>query len=303
MSCFHCDRPAAVRCAVKCGYIACDQCSRSQEHMQCGLQPWTAEKVIKFYESGEMIGRGGFGRVFGNDAIDSNVAIKFSKNAFSCAAFSSEYKLAIGMVRAQKEANFADENYEIIRVYADLSAVVLPDSKSDSYCAFVMQRVHRPMMNFGSNNQLSYQVYLGTDDSTIVSNRGNYLGKRELINFLGPEHVKRLAYSAGRFMAFLHYGAAVDAGDMEYIIGHTSADPSKLKIYAIDFDRVKKITNFNSPGTIGELEWSLSAEPYFPLVSDSMLYPLFKNGYLEVASQFGYVVVATLVLERYEESG
>lgn len=248
-----------------------------------------------------MIGRGGFGRVYANDAIDSNIAIKFSKSRASCASFATEYKLASGIEIAKRESNFVDPNYKVIRVYADISDVMLPGEEPESSCAFVMQRVHRPTLEFGSDNRLSYQVYLGSDTSVTSPGRGNYLSKADLSALIGPERVKEFAQSAGRLLAFLHYGAKVDAVDMEYILGYVGTDPTALKVYAIDFDRVRPITIYNAT-TVGQLEWSIASEPYFPYPSDETLYPLFKKGYLSTAAQFQALITAETVLERYEIS-
>ena len=297
MNCSLCTKPATVRCPRRCGYIACDHCGHAQPH-SCGTK-WTPAKILKFYSSGEMIGRGGFGRVYGNQAMDPNVAIKFSRNRESCADFEVEFKLASRIHTIQKQLNFVDENYELISVYADVPDVTLPDSPDESHCAFVMQRVHKPTIEFGSDNRMSYQAYLGTDENFTASGRGNYIGTNELRNLVGQEQLEALGYSAGRFLAFLHYGAKVDAGDMEYIIGHV-AGSDKLKVYALDFDRVKKINDY-TPATIKELEWSISAESYFPFPGDQ-LYPLFRKGYFQVSAQMGNAETAKRVIEIYEEN-
>ncbi len=295
MQCSLCNQPATKRCAIRCGYLACDKC-----HAAHSCTKWTPDKILQFYSTGEMIGRGGFGRVYGNDAMDPNIAIKFSRSKLACADFEVEYKLASRIHQRQRELGFADENYELIRVYADVPAVTLPDSPEDSHCAFVMQRVHQPRLRFGSDNRLSYQFYLGSDVSVTSPGRGNYIGVDDIRTLIGEEKMKDFAYSAGRFLAFLHYGAKVDASDMEYIIGYVKGE-ERLKVYALDFDRVKPINAYGS-AAVGELEWSISSEPYFPYPTDELLYPRFKSGYLQVANEMGMVDFAEMVIQRYEES-
>jgi hypothetical protein len=130
--------------------------------------------------------------------------------------------------------------------------------------------------------------------------RGNYIGTDDIRTLIGQEQMEAFAHSSGRFLAFLHYGAKVDASDMEYIIGYVKGE-DRLRVYAVDFDRVKPINAYGS-GTVAELEWSIAAEAYFPYPSDEQLYPRFKSGYLEVAAEMGKADFAGSVIQRYEDT-
>lgn len=291
MNCSRCLRAATLSCSNCGNYGLCDQCHGEED-------VWTEEKIIDFYNNGYMIGRGGFGKVYGNDSYPT-IAIKFSVSKVDCASYLKEFDSASKICRVQKETNFQNDHYEVIPVYADVSNIVLPED-GRLHCALVMERVHRPDLQFGRMNQYSYQFYMGTEESRILDDRGNYIGLSVIRQLLDDATISEFAFSAGRFIAFLHFAVEIDAGDMEYLIGYAQ-NQKTLKIYALDFDRVKSIKAF-APGVIQDLEWSIAAEPYFPQPSDGILYEKFKAGYLEVGAKFGRLSMAEQVLKRYEEN-
>lgn len=301
VKCLKCTAKAEVVCDM-CNMSYCEKCST--DLVSCNKQisktGWTPELILKFKNTGIFIGRGGKGRVFANDTLDSSAVIKLSKSVIECTKYGTEYDIAKIISRAATTLHFRDENATVVKVCANVDGVVDPET-NETFCALVMQRVFRPVLEFGSDNTLSYQLYLGMDGTqpSTHAQRGNYIGQKQLLQLVGMKGLHAFTVSSGRLLAFLQYGAKVDANDMEYLLGSSAEEPTRLKIFAVDFDRVGEVTNYQH--NIDHLAWSLQAESYFPDPGDDMLYPLFKNAYLTEADKYGYKGIAEQVLERYED--
>lgn len=304
MQCAQCRASAKFRCG-RCENIfycspECQKQNFAQHRIACGPMEWTAEKVTEFFQGGHEIGRGGFGRVFANEQICPAVLVKYSRSQAECTKFETEYEIAVHIAEQTEKLHFRDDNVAVVKVIKEISN--LRDiSQGQTWCAMVMQRILRPRLQFGADNTLSYQLYLGNAPEipphTSIG-RGNYIGPMQAEQLLGRARVEALAMSMGRLIGFLHYGAKVDATDMEYLLGSTTEEPDRLRVFAVDFDRVRKIDP--AAEDPHNLEWSLAQEAYFPTFEDMALYKNFKRGYLEQAKLYNYVTKASEVIELYE---
>jgi hypothetical protein len=257
--------------------------------------------VVEFFRTGRTIGRGGYGRVVANDAVCPGVVVKYSRSAVDCRQFEGEYAVVRHITGEMERLGFRDEHAGIVPVLAEFPSVEL--RAGERWCALVMQRIFRPHLEFGANNTLSYQLYLGSAYSQAprtIGKRGNYIGPAQVEALLGRAGVEALAVSMARLIAFLHYGAKVDAVDMEYLLGSTVEAPDRVRVVAVDFDRVRRIDPATE--TVETLEMSLSNEPYFPTYADRRLFALFKAAYLADAAVYGFVGVAQRVMAEYEDT-
>ena len=304
-NCATCSKKASFRCnQCRLQYYCSAEHQKidwnAKHRLICGKykQSWNEGKVVSFYNSGSQIGRGGFGQVMVNPSIDPAVAIKYSKSRVSCASFSSEFKIASYIQKAAKSSGFEDKHAAVVKILADVSEISTL-REGEIYCALVMDYIKRPNFEFGSDNALSYQAYVGADDPMYAhtsNGRGNYIGLDHVLKIMDVTQAE-LFVSMGRLIGFLHYVAEVDATDMEYIVGSSSMDGT-LKIYAIDFDRVGRVENYQI--NIDTLVWSLSQETYFPNPTQSD-YELFRKAYIGMASTPEKKAIAKKVIQTYED--
>jgi len=256
---------------------------------------WDEKLVVDFYRTGTEIGRGGFGTVYANEAYPG-VAIKYSQSTVSCAAFGSEFEIAQRIQSAVEQHGFTDPNVEVVKVLAEVRDIRSLHADK-TWCALVMHRVLRPRIEFGASNNMSYQAYIGEEgEARSYPGRGNYIGPELIAEVVAPVKLKRIATSLGRLMGFLHYYAKVGATDMEYILG-TDATDDTARIFALDFDRVKPIENYRG-NTVEDLQWSMSAEPYFPM-PEHAIFSSFERAYIDMAASAGAKDVAEKVMEAY----
>lgn len=256
---------------------------------------WDEKLVVDFYRTGTQIGRGGFGTVYANEAYP-DLVIKYSQSAVSCASFGSEFEIAQRIQSAAEKHGFTDPNVEVVKVLAEVTNI-RSLLAGEPWCALVMHRVLRPRIEFGASNNMSYQAYIGEEGVThSYPGRGNYIGPELIAEVVAPVKLERIATSLGRLLGFLHYYAKVDATDMEYILG-TDATDDTPRIFALDFDRVKPIKNYTDK-TVGDLQWAMSAESYFPM-PEQAIFSSFERAYIDMAASAGAKDFAEKVMEAY----
>jgi len=260
---------------------------------------WTEEKVVQFYKSGTQIGRGVYGKVMANDSIDPSVVVKYSESVRNCAEFKTEFEIASHIHEKMDELGFSDQHTDVVKVIAEVTGITTLES-GKTMCALVMEKISRPNLEYGRENGMAYHAYFGfePDENMKFKGRGNYIGLNNIRKIFTDVPTSDLIRSMAHLVAFLHYGANVTATDMEYIIGY-SPDDTKPRIYAIDFNLVRKIDDM-SINDVGDLEWSLSQEKYFPVSEDEENYNIFKDEYLNVANKYDKLRFAEEVIDAYE---
>lgn len=296
MSACECGKPATQRCAKKCGYLACDYCAKTMH--RCGLK-WVEAKVMQFVVGGRQVGQGESGTAYVNDAMDKNILIKVSRDGNVCGNLRFEFDMGEYIAEVAERTGFMDDNVQPVKMYSHLLDVKFDGMNMKTRCALIMQRIHRPELKFGSDNQLAYQAHFGrvSESTVVVPYYGNVIGPSAMREIVSERTLEDYAKSLGRFLAFLHYAVKIDGYDVEYILGHTLDNP-KLKIFAIDFSNVRKIESYDSD-LAKSFAWTLRNYENVPRRGD--LYAAFKRGYSEVAKKYNQESFAMMLLQDYEK--
>lgn len=224
-----------------------------------------------------IIGKGGFGTVY--YCPQRNLAIKVSYKTMTCRGWSNE-KRKIDYIRERVPDL---PNVHIIQVY---------NFYEDDKCFMEMEYIPPLIGNITTHIVFAQQA---KDYDIIHVGRGRYLGYETLmkLHILTYNEIKLLLAQMSQMIAYIHYGAHFDGADLEYIIA-----PNK-NIYIIDFDLSGTIDSWTKVTSV-HLAFSLMAENYYPFPSD-LLYPIFKENYLQVGSCLGFESISNQVMNYIEE--
>lgn len=232
---------------------------------------------------GEELGRGGFGTVFAKKD-DPRVCIKVSNKstgaplaAASCRQWSNEFKkMQTFMARVEQHPAFA--KLQMVRVVKPIDFVETP-----RLCYMTMPRIYRPEGRHSSG--LTLQAQMGEPSCRLVhKGRGEFIGLKEIRQYVSPSDLKVAARELGTAMALIHFVGRNDAYDLEVFLGK-EANTKKCRFYLADFDLSEEVPAGKlNPQVVERLTWSLDAIPYFPRPdTDQELFDLFLDGYKSVA--------------------
>jgi len=255
---------------------------------------------------GKELGRGGYGIVY-EKIDDPAIAIKVSNKTAnnSCRIWSNEYSKIKEIVK----------NIENHKSYKKLTMVELLNPinfhDSSSICYMLMPRVYRPDEKRSRTNNSSiikknidkpyYTLHTLFGKDTLRKHflgRGEFIGLREIEEYLSKETIEQMAYQLGILLGLIHFVAKNDACDIEIYLGR-DATSKKLKLFMGDFDKVSDIEDFKDY-SIDHLVWCMESVEYFPKKeANNELYQLFKNGYLSITgTDIEYV---HKLFNKYEE--
>lgn len=223
---------------------------------------------------GEQIGKGGFGTVYTLKDIPSLCIKKSSKNS-TCRIWSDEYKKIKKII--EKTKVFLDK-LKIVNI------IEPEDFFEDDFgnCYMILKRIYRPE---GKNViKPTLQSLFGEKDyNETYEGRGQFIGIKQIKEYVSEENLEKAAYELGIAMGLLHFVAKNDAYDIEVLLG--KEENSKIcRFYIIDFDLSENIEKYDK-NTLDRMVWSLAAVDYFPNKSNKKLLDLFIKGYMEIAAE------------------
>jgi len=282
------------------------------------------EKAARFVEDGYILGRGGFGVVYANDAVDPDVAVKHSgQTATTCREWSSEYKKYVAMARRLEGRG--------VTTLSHARALAIQGYVEDTHsggCYMFMERIKRPpedvLARAGiavtpESAHLTFQLQLGSVSVDMpTKSRGHFIGVEQVERILAAmgvadpaAYVAQLVEAEGELLSAIHFVGLNDAYDIELLLHFDAADPSMpIKAVFADFDQTADM--FENSGrrafdlswalyadNIDRMEWAISAYPYFPEKS-SPLWETFASSYLSFAQGIGSAegAAAAVVLSK-----
>lgn len=234
------------------------------------------------------IGEGGMGKVYFDSSYPDRL-FKISKSNIVCKDWGREYKT---YHQIQSNNAIGTDNVTVLQMY-DFQTF------NGTGCILELERVVNPI---NSNLTYTIQPVFGIlNQDSYTEGRGRYLGVNNLIkqNLLTYESIKTICYDLGITLGELHYEDKIDGIDLELFLGYTF-DDNNLMVFIGDFDQASSIDP-RGKGSINTLVTSIDAFPYFPNLDQTPdLYSLFKDGYLKIGQETGYLDIAKKVLELYE---
>ncbi len=242
---------------------------------------------------GTEIGRGGFGTVYAHRR-DNSLCIKVShkenKSVNSCRQWSNEFRKIRQIVSSISDLPL----YKALKMVCLLTPTEFIETSNS--CFMVMPRIYRPDHDF---TKPTIQAQCGWPSSRIVhKGRGEYIGVKEILEFVSEKDFARACYELGVLMGLIHFKAQNDAYDVEVFLGKES-HTRKPRFYIADFDQSSKISSYYDKQSLERMTWSFDAVPYFPRNScDPTMFDLFKQGYLKASNNS--IEIVEKILEDYD---
>lgn len=258
---------------------------------------------------GDEIGRGGYGRIY-EITNNKNLCAKVSdKKMEGCRKWSNEFNKIKSIMLKIKDDTFY-KRLKMVKIITPLEF-----KETDGLCMMIMPKIYRPddirysksiqsrkynsapsILQTNGKTKYTIQAQLGiTSGRMIFKGRGEFIGLKEIKEFVSNEDLKVASYELGMIMGLIHFVGNNDAYDIEVYLGKDYMS-KKVRFYIADFDMSEEIKEFDD-STIERMTWSIDAVPYFPTKSsDPVLFELFKKGYSIIAKN---PVIVEKVFEKY----
>lgn len=223
------------------------------------------------------IGRGGFGTVYAKKD-DPSTCVKVSNKAkLSCREWSNEFK-KVSTFMSVIENNREFKKLKIVRVVKPTEFHETPN-----ICYMEMPRIYRP--GGQKDTGPTIQAQLGVTSSRLThKGRGEFIGLREIREYMSQEDIEQAARELGTMMALIHFIGRNDAYDVELYLGKEAGD-KKPRFYLADFDLSEVVPTRVDEQTMRRITWSMDAVPYFPRpTTDAHLFRLFLQGYSTIVN-------------------